>query len=207
MIMGLTEYDGHKLRNVDEADIDLSDIGTLKEEAEETQHEPVTEDAFGTLVERFKTVLGDHVQGVRQSKTLVGSPARLVSDDTSSNRNMFRINRLLDKEHELPVKTLELNPRHPLLHNLSGMIASSPDNQMIDVVIEQLFETALLQDGIHPDPASMADRLLVLLEAATGTPLDHLNLAAVAPEANPVEPEAEAAVSAETADDEEVDHD
>ncbi len=47
---------------------------------------------------------------------------------------------------------------------------------MIDVAIEQLFETALLQDGIHPDPAAMADRIMVLLEAATGTSQDNLNL-------------------------------
>jgi hypothetical protein len=84
---------------------------------------------------------------------------------------MFRINRLLDKEFELPVKTLELNPRHPLLHNLSSMQATDSRNSMIDVVIEQLFETALLQDGIHPDPAAMADRLLLLMQAATGSPL------------------------------------
>ena len=40
---------------------------------------------------------------------------------------------------------------------------------------------ALLQDGIHPDPAAMSDRLLVLMQAATGTPLDRLNLNAVTP--------------------------
>src|SRR5690606_3152247 len=121
-------------------------------------------------------------------------------------------NRLLDKEYELPVKTLELNPRHPLLHNLSGMLAANGDNRMIDVVIEQVFETALLQDGIHPDPAAMSDRLLVLMEAATGTPADRLNLASVAPQVangaqDAAEPEAagaEAEVNVEAAAEEPV---
>jgi len=36
-------------------------------------------------------------------------------------------------------------------------------------VVEQVFETALLQDGIHPDPSSMADRLTLLMQAATGS--------------------------------------
>jgi molecular chaperone HtpG len=212
MIMGLTEYDGHKLRNVDEADIDLTDIGTLAEEDAETPREAVSEGDFGTLIGRFKAVLGDRVQDVRESKSLVGSAARLVSGDNSNRRNMFRINRLLDKEYELPVKTLELNPRHPLLHNLSGMLAANGDNRMIDVVIEQLFETALLQDGIHPDPAAMSDRLLVLMEAATGTPADRLNLASVAPQVangaqDAAEPEAavaEAEVNVEAAAEEPV---
>jgi molecular chaperone HtpG len=199
MIMGLEAFNGHKLRNVDEADIDLSGIGTAPEEPEETPREAVPESDFGALVERFKAVLGDRVQDVRESRTLVGSPARLVSGDSSNRRNMFRINRLLDKEYELPVKSLELNPRHPLLHNLSGMIAANPDSRMIDVAIEQLFETALLQDGIHPDPAAMADRLLLLLEAATGTPAEQLNLAAVAPVVQPAaEPAPEETAAAET---------
>ena len=55
------------------------------------------------------------------------------------------------------------------MHNLSQMLASSPENPLIKVVEEQVFETALLQDGIHPDPAAMAARLTLLMEAATGT--------------------------------------
>ena len=167
VLMGLAEYKGHRLRSVDEADIDLSNIGELKEQ-DEAQRETIAEDAFAALRDRFAAVLGERVKGVRESKTLVGSPARLVSEETNPMRNMFRLNRLLDREYELPVKTLELNPRHPLLHNLSEMLSEQADNPLIDAVIEQVFETALLQDGIHPDPAAMADRLVMLMQAATG---------------------------------------
>jgi molecular chaperone HtpG len=180
MLMGLTEFDGHPLRSVDEADLDLENVGELK--AEESQpHEALPEDRFGAVRERAAEVLGERVLEVRESKNLVGSPARLVSKDNDSRRNMFRINRLLDKEYELPVKILELNPRHPLLHNLSNMIANDAENPLIDVVIEQVFETALLQDGIHPDPSAMAARLNLLMEAATGTPVTDLNFQAVDP--------------------------
>ncbi|MBZ0296820.1 MAG: molecular chaperone HtpG, partial [Anaerolineae bacterium] len=168
MIMGLDEYKGHKLRSVDEADIDLSEIGELKE-SETPQQEPLQQDAFTTLRERFESILGERVHSIRESKSMTDSPARLVSDDKTPQRNMFRINRLLERDFELPVKTLELNPRHPLIHNLSNMVSSNAANPFIDVVIEQVFETALLQDGIHPDPAGMAPRLQMLMQAATGT--------------------------------------
>ncbi len=164
MLMGLSEFDGHKLRNVDEADIDLSDVG---EAQEETQDEPISQDDFGAVRQRFADVLGERVVEVREGKNLVGSPARLVSKDANPQRNMFRINRLMERDYELPVKILELNPRHPLLRNLSSMIARSPQNPLIDDVAEQVFETALLQDGIHPDPAAMAARLYSLMQAAT----------------------------------------
>jgi molecular chaperone HtpG len=165
--MGLTEYKGFKLRAVDESDIDLKDVGEVKEE--ESKQEALPSDNFQTVLERVKSVLGERVSDVRESKTLVASPARLVSDESTGNRHMFRINRLIDKDYELPVKSLELNPRHPLLHNLSNLLAQNNENPLVDVVIEQVFETALLQEGIHPDPASMAERLTALMQAATGS--------------------------------------
>ncbi len=166
LLMGLTEFESHKLRSVDEADIDLSEVGEPQAD-QEPPREPLPDDQFAPLRDRFAAVLGERVTEVRESKNLVGSPARLVSNDNNPSRNMFRINRLMDRDYELPVKMLELNPRHPLIYNLSGKVAADPQNPIIDTVIEQVFETALLQDGIHPDPASMAARLYTLMQAAT----------------------------------------
>ena len=175
--MGLTDFKGHKLVSVDSAELDLADVGDASE-AEAKSAAPLEVDSFAALQARVKATLGGRVSDVRESKTLVGSPARLVSEDESANRYMFRINRLLDKDYELPVKALELNPRHPLMHNLSGLIGSG-DDALIDAVVEQVFETALLQDGIHPDPSSMAERLTLLMEAATGSASADLDFAEV----------------------------
>lgn len=177
MLMGLSDYKGKKLRNVDEAAIDLSNVGEAKED-ETPKRESLGDDTFETVRSRFAEVLGTRVREVRSGKNLTGSPARLVSDENTTSRNMFRINRLLDKEYDLPVKILELNPRHPLLHNLSGILAADANNPIINAVAEQVFETALLQDGIHPDPASMAARLTLLMEAATGSPAAALDFEA-----------------------------
>ena len=152
--MGLTEYKGHKLVSVDSAQLDLDEVGQL-DEAEETPEAPLESDSFAALQARVIARLGERVSDVRESKTLVGSPARLVSEDDSGSQYMHRINRLYDRDYELPVKALELNPRHPLMHNLSALIdndSSEADADLIDAVVEQVFETALLQDGIHPDP-------------------------------------------------------
>lgn len=171
MLMGLTDYKGHKIRSVDESDIDLSNIGDIQTPDEESP--ALEEDSFEALQTRFKTILGERVRDVRQSKATFNSPARLVSDETGNNRYAYRINRLLDKDYQLPVKILELNPRHGLLHNLTGLI-NNGQTALVDAVIEQVFETALLQDGIHPDPSAMANRLIMLMQAATGTPTDSL---------------------------------
>ncbi len=174
--MGMNDYKGHKLVSVDSADVDLGDVGDASE-ADEPAREALEAASFGTLAERVKATLGGRVSDVRESKALVDSPARLVSEDESASRYMFRINRMLDKDFELPVKALELNPRHPLMHNLSAMVAAGGDDGLIDAVVEQVFETALLQDGIHPDPSSMADRLTLLMQAATGSASGELDFA------------------------------
>jgi len=178
--MGLTDYKGHNLRAVDDADIDLKDVGQ-SEEDETEQPEKLPEDSVESLIDRVKRVLGDRVSSVRASKSLIGSPARLVSEGSDANRHMYRINRLLDRDYEMPVKALEINPRHPLLHNLSTMLSNRSDNPMIDVVVLQLFETALLQEGLHPDPASMAERMTLLMQAATGSTPDSLDFTATQP--------------------------
>jgi len=159
--MGLTEFRGYKLRAVDEANIDLKDVGQAPQQ---DGAERIDDQALLGLVERMKARLGERVRGVRASSVLVGSAARLVSDGDDQRRHMFRINRLLDREVEWPVMTLEVNPCHPLLHNLSKMDESAP---MFGVIVEQLYETALLQEGLHPDPSSMAERLTQLMQAAS----------------------------------------
>ena len=122
-------------------------------EAEADAREALGTDAFAALLARVKSILGERVSDVRESKTLVASPARLVSQDDSANRYMFRINRILDQDYELPVRALELNPRHALMHNLGRMVESDGQSDLVETVVEQVFETALLQDGLHPDPS------------------------------------------------------
>ena len=172
--MGLPTYKEHKLVSVDSADLDLGDIGAVAE-ADEAPRESLADEAFADLKSRVQQTLGERISDVRESSALVDNPARLVSDDEASSRHMYRINRLLDKDYELPVKALELNARHPLMHNLSSLIASGGDAALVEAVIEQVFETALLQDGIHPDPSSMAQRLTLLMQAATGSEHDALD--------------------------------
>ena len=60
-------------------------------------------------------------------------------------------------------KDLELNPRHPLVIRLAGLPAGHP---VVPLVIEQVFEDALLIEGLHPEPASMISRIQKIMEAA-----------------------------------------
>jgi len=47
-------------------------------------------------------------------------------------------------------------------------VTDRPDEPVIDLSIEQLYENALLVEGVHPNPANMVGRIQALIEAAVG---------------------------------------
>ena len=160
----LRDYDGTPLKNVDDAGLDLP---KSEEEKKADEAKPsVAQDEFERLVERTKNVLGDRVTDVRESKQLVNSPCRLVSPEDSFDRDLQRIRRLTEQNYELPRKMLELNRRHPMVVNLAQLVTKGNADGIVDAAISQLFDNALLLEGISPNPADMVERIQTLMETA-----------------------------------------
>lgn len=162
MLIALTKYKDFPLVNAatEKPEIQPEE----KPEADQSPAEdPLPEDEMQALVNRFKFILGDRVSDVRSTDRLIDSPARLVDKEGSMGQEMQRVYRLLNKEYEVPQKVLEINPRHPILKRLS----QKPAGQELDtLVIEQIFDDALLIEGLHPDPAGMIGRIQNLIKAA-----------------------------------------
>lgn len=159
VLISLTKYKDYNLAN---AAAEKPDVANQEQPNQDNQGEPLPEEAQKTLVERFKSVLGERVSDVRITDRLIDSPARLVDKEGSLNQEVQRVYRLLQKEYEIPQKLLEINPRHPLLKRLN----EQPDNETNRLIIEQIYENALLIEGLHPDPAGMIERIQKLMTAA-----------------------------------------
>jgi molecular chaperone HtpG len=163
MLVGLTEYSGKNLKNIDDAGLDLP--AEDKSDEADKPEETISDDDFQKLVVRFKEVLGDKVEDVKESKILTDSPTRLVNPSDALNTNMQRVQRLLDKDFQIPKKILELNRHNGIVGGLSSRLSVNTGDVLINPLIEQLFENALVTEGIHPNPADMVPRLQTLLEA------------------------------------------
>ena len=156
MLMGLHKYKDFELKNVAQAEI--------TENVRETEgQEPITEADFNKLVERFKQVLGERVIDVRASNRLSQSVARLADADGALNPDLQRVYKYLGKEYEVAKKILELNSSHAILKKLAEMDSNS---ELQALIIEQIYDSALLVEGLHPDPSSMASRVQQIIEAA-----------------------------------------
>jgi molecular chaperone HtpG len=166
VMQAIKEYEEKPLQNVDDPDLELPERETAEAEAEE-EESAIDQADFAQLIARFKTVLGDQIAEVRESKVLTGSPARLVSPEGAPSQDMQRVQRLLGQEVETPPKILEINRRHPLIQNLARLAPVQAKDAVTDAAIEQLFENLLLLEGLHPNPAQMVPRIQSLLEAAT----------------------------------------
>ncbi len=162
MLSGLREFEGMKLRNVDEAEIELP--GELDAPAG-----ALGDEEFATLAERFAAALGEQVREVRASKVLRDSPARLVSDDDGPGREMQRIQQMLGRESAPQPRVLELNPAHPLITALARRAAADAADPVVAAAAEQLYDNALLLEGLHQNPALMVPRIQKLIEAAART--------------------------------------
>ena len=158
MLMGLRKFKEYELKNAAQAELDGADQPKAESEAEK-----MPEGDFNSLVERFKSVLGERVTDVRSSNRLVQSVARLVDADANANSDLQRVYKYLGKEFEVPKKALELNPSHAILKNL---LAMTENTDLQNAVIEQIYESALLVEGLHPDPSSMVPRMQQIIEAA-----------------------------------------
>jgi HSP90 family molecular chaperone len=156
MLMGLHKYKEYELQNVAQADIP-------EKQKEETEAEKIPEADFASLVERFKQTLGERVADVRASTRLSQSVARLADPDGAINPEMQRVYKYLGKEYEIPKKILELNPAHPILKKLIKLDAAS---ELGTIIIEQVYDSALLVEGLHPDPSSMVERVQQIMNAA-----------------------------------------
>ena len=159
----LREAKEKPLRNIDDAGLELpQDEAPATDESQPS----LDQSAFDKLVARATQILGDNVRTVQESKQLVDSPVRLVSPADSMDRDLQRVLRLTEEGYETPKKILELNRRHPMIVNLGHMVERQGDDALVDAAILQLFDNAMLLEGLHSNPVDMVERIQMLMAEA-----------------------------------------
>lgn len=163
MLLGLREYKEFPLQNVADSDLVLPEAGEEDAEDAPPESEPLDQERIDSLLALIEKVLGDRVVEVRVTDRLTNSVARLVDPKGSLGQEVQRVYRMMDREYQIPKKVLEINPSHAILKQISEL---AEDDSLAAIVIEQIFESALMVEGLHPDPASMIPRIQELMESA-----------------------------------------
>jgi molecular chaperone HtpG len=151
------EYKGKQFKSVTRADIELEE--TEEEKAEEKND-------YATLLELFRTELGDKVKDVRVSKKLDSSPVCLA---VAAGDLDMRMERFLHDQKQIPegspmtAKILEINPHHKLIESIN----SKGDTPEVRDLINLLFDQAMIAEGENvSDIKAFSQRLSHFLEKA-----------------------------------------
>jgi heat shock protein beta len=123
-------------------------------------------EAFKPLTKYLKDLFTGKVSKVTISQRVEKSPSVIVTSQYGHTANMERIMRAqtfsnVDQMKSMAAtRTLELNPRHPIVIELNRLVGESPNEDATKDLAYLLYDTALLSSGfVQDDPEAFADRM------------------------------------------------
>lgn len=193
VVQTLTEFDGNQLQSVTKEGLKLGD------EAKADKYK----EKFEPLTTWLKSVYGTKVEKVSISNRLANSPCVLVTGQYGWSANMERIMKAQTfadaskQAYMTSKKTLEINPRHPMIKELATKSSENPDDPGLRDLANLLFDAALIQSGFSMENveefASRIHRVVsVGLDVDPSAQVEEEAEEPAATEAEGEEPEAEA---------------
>lgn len=177
-ISALPEFDGKKFQNVAKEGFTLDEGERAKERMEQLKT------TFEPLVKWLSDILKDHINKAQVSERLTDSPCALVASMFGWTGNMERL--AISNAHQKSddpqksyylnqKKTLEINPRHPLIRELLRRVEVDSSDQTAKDIALMMFRTATLRSGyMLRETASFADSVEQLMRKNLGISLDEV---------------------------------
>lgn len=150
----LPEFKGKKLVSIDRGEIELDDIVTEGDEISKEDSEK--------LISFLETELESRIEKVEASGRLIDSPVAALTPKEAPNAQMRSMMQAMGQEIPVTKATLEINPRHQVIHGLVKLVDS--DGETAKLIAQQLTDNALLAAGLLENPHQMASRMNQLIE-------------------------------------------
>ena len=137
---------------------DKYDLSELSDDRTEDQPEGTDTNAISALI---KECLGDLVEDVKATSSLVESPVRLIAGDGGLDFNLERIMKAQNPEFEGSKKILEVNCNHELIKRIPDLTS-----KLQKAISRVMFEQARVLDGEMPsDPQQFGKDLITISSA------------------------------------------
>ena len=157
----LNTFEEQKLVSADQEDIQL-------EATEASQDKALSKEDETELCEWISKSLGEKIEKVSPSNRLINNPALVLNNDNFMSHGMRRMMKAMNQEaSEGPKVSLEINPRHPLIMNLINL--SRNDTDLAELVINLIYDNAMVAAGYSEDPRSMVNKVYEVLERASAS--------------------------------------
>merc|ERR1719268_588455 len=177
-ISALPEFEGKKFQNVAKEGFSIdgdTDAAKARKEAITEKFEPLTkwlgEDS-----------LKDHILRAEVSERLTDSPCALITSKFGWTGNMQKIiqsqthSKTQDMQRDYYLnqkKTLEINPRHPLIKELLRRVEDNPADKTAKDMAVMMFNTATLRSGYAlKDTVNFAEHIEQMMRQTLGVDAD-----------------------------------
>ncbi|XP_033224000.1 endoplasmin [Belonocnema kinseyi] len=177
-IATLPEFEGKKFQNVAKEGFVLDEGEKAKEKMEQLKT------TFEPLVKWLTDILKDHISKAQVSERLTDSPCALVASMFGWTGNMERLaSSNAHKKSDDPQtsyylnqkKTLEINPRHPLIRELLRRVEQDTSDETAKEIALMMFRTSTLRSGyMLKETQSFAESVEQLMRKTLGIPLDEV---------------------------------
>ena len=169
ILNSLRKYKDYDFKSVDS--VELKNLDKFKDVTEEEVKKPeLSKDDskhFSSLLAKMKSILGDRVTEVKESKRLKDSAACLVSAEEGFSASIQKIMKMANKDASPIKKLMEVNKNSNLVRNLIDIYKNNQNDEYIVNATEQLYESALLLEGALDDPHKLVNRMNKILEMSS----------------------------------------
>ena len=170
MVADLREYEGKKLKNISQEDID--EIGESDISVPESS---LSKEEKNDIIAFFEKELKDRVSGVSDSKRLVESPCSLVTPKDGMTAQMEKMMKMMDQKFKGEKRNMEVNMSHPIIQNLSEILQKDKKHPFLKDSVEQLYDNSMLVEGLLEDPVQVLSRFQKFMESASAYELEKLS--------------------------------
>lgn len=168
VVQKLFEFDGKKLVCATKDGLTLDKTDDEKKQFEDDQA------TYKGLCDKIKEVLGSEIEKAVLSDRIVDSPCCLVTGKHGWSANMERIMKaqaLRNNDVSMTTKILELNPAHPIVHELKKKFEVDANDKSLKDLVTLLYETAAMTSGIAlKTPGTFAKRIHKLISLGLSLP-------------------------------------
>jgi molecular chaperone HtpG len=169
VVQSLNSYKDKRLRSIARGDIEV-ESEEEKRAAEASRKESAQH--FADLLGKVKELLGDKVKEVRLSKRLTESACCLVSDEFGIGIQFEKLLKAMRQEVPPARRILELNPEHPLVEAMRGLLDQPQNADRFREYVEMLYDQALLTARLRvEDPLVFSRRVSSLMAAQATAPV------------------------------------
>ena len=158
-IQNINKFKEFDFKSITKGKIDVSSIGEKNDSKDKNDRSNKIDTNINDLINILKNELKDSISNVIVSERLTKSPILLIAEETSMDINMEKLMKIHNQKTPLAKKILEVNPKHPMILNLSANLTKIDHKKLSNVLLDH---ANILDGNVLSNPSEYLENLTQL---------------------------------------------